>query len=177
MKGNELHLHLHVLVFIYPKAVSVFLLYDNCVRVFFSPSLSLSLSLCLCVRRDCPQPSREDAPRNIAMQAEWPNGQPEKGGSPLAALAIYLSYPFMCAFFSLSLLLCLYCLQPDSCLIIFFTTLLRFCYMMYFFIYHGGLAVLAVEPLNCRHGRGKDLRPLMLMAPHARGIPIGNDSN
>ena len=99
MKGNELHLHLHVLVFIYPKAVSVFLLYDNCVHVFVSPSLSL----CLCVRRDCPQPSREDAPRNIAMQAEWPNGQPEKGGSPLAALAIYLSYPFMCAFFSLSL--------------------------------------------------------------------------
>ena len=148
-------------------------------------SLSLSLSVCLCVRRDCPQPSREDAPRNIAMQAEWPNGQPEKGGSPLAALAIYLSYPFMCAFFhvcvllslSLSLLLCLYCLQPDFCLIIFFTTLLRFCYMIYFFIYHCGLAVLAVEPLNCRHGRGKDLRPLMLMAPHAQWIPIGNDSN
>ena len=83
----------------------------------------------------------------------------------------------MCAFFSLSLLLCLYCLQPDFCLIIFFTTLLRFCYMIYFFIYHCGLAVLAVEPLNCRHGRGKDLRPLMLMAPHAQWIPIGNDSN
>ena len=45
MKGNELHLHLHVLVFIYPKAVSVFLLYDNCVHVFFSPSLPLSLSV------------------------------------------------------------------------------------------------------------------------------------
>jgi len=41
------------------------------------------------------------------MQAEWPNGQPEKGGSPLAALAIYLSYPFMCAFFHVCVLLSL----------------------------------------------------------------------
>ena len=67
--------------------------------------------------------------------------------------------------------------QIFAWLIIFFTTLLRFCYMIYFFIYHCGLAVLAVEPLNCRHGRGKNLRPLMLMAPHAQWIPIGNDSN
>ena len=106
MKGNELHLHLHVLVFIYPKAVSVFLLYDNCVRVFFSPSLSLSLSLSLCqawLSTAVPR-GRPKKHCNASRMAEW---SAWKGGSPLAALAIYLSYPFMCAFFHVCVLLSL----------------------------------------------------------------------